>query len=195
MILAYSIATPGEIELPRDVHVIRLSSIQCFYAEIPRRRIGGEPEMLRFFEINQELAAHTDIIEFRYPTALDEISDLQRFLAANETQLAAEMERLCGLAQLSVYLKKNAASNARREARSGTAYLFALQMEHQQAAAAANEVRALAGTDVRESIAQGDRLLLLLERDKVADTAARIRGSGFMVAGPFPPSGFAKLLS
>jgi hypothetical protein len=195
MIIVYSVAAPTDIELPRDVHVARRSSLQCFYSEVQQGRIGAEPEMLRFFQVNQALFAQTDILEFRYPTALEDLSALERFLGDRESALAAEMKRLRGLAQLAVYLQKPPASAA-KSPQTGTEYLLARREVLQAEAAAAECVRAAVGPELRDSLTQGDRLLLLVSREAVSRIATRVRtATGYNVIGPFPPSAFVKLLS
>jgi hypothetical protein len=57
-------------------------------------------------------------------------------------------------------------------------------------------IRAIAGDALRDSSVQSDRLLLLLACQLAPQISGKLRAQlGLTVAGPFPPSGFAKLLS
>jgi hypothetical protein len=195
MILVYSVAAPADIDLPRDVQVAKRSSLQCFYSEVQQRHIRAERDLLRFFQVNQALFAQTDILEFRYPTALEDFSTLERFLSETESALSAEMKRLRGLAQLAVYLQKPSASAA-KSAQTGTEYLLARREALQVETAAVERVRAAVGPELRDYLTQGDRLLLLVSREAVSGIATRVRTvTGYNVVGPFPPSAFVKLLS
>jgi hypothetical protein len=195
MILAYSVALRGNLHLPAGVDAFETTALQCCYAERVKEPGALEVEVRAFFEINQSLFAQADIIEFRYPTLLPDTEALKEFLARHEPAIVADLRRLQGLAQVAVYLPKEPAGE-REKPRTGTEYLQGKRERSAAQITLIDEVRALAGSDLRDSVVQGDRLLLLVPRAAAATLMRHITAeSRLEVAGHFPPSGFAKLLS
>ena len=195
MILAYAVAISGNIETPRDLRVLSHEGLHCFYRERQETPRASESEVREFFATNQALFAQSDILEFQFPTVVHGLDELQEFLARHEQAILADMERLQGLAQLTVYVpKRTTASTA--PAQSGTEYLQQKRAQRQTEVAEIDTIRAIAGADLRDSSVQGNRLLLLLPRQLAPQIAEKVKSqTGLEVAGPFPPSGFAKLLS
>jgi hypothetical protein len=194
MILAYAVATAATAAIPEGLQVLTRGSLRCYYRERQETPQASEGEVREFFTTNQSLFAQVDILEFRFPTVVHSVNELEEFLARHEQGIVSDLDRLSGLAQLAVYLPKS--SSAAAPSQSGTEYL---QKKHQQMrneVSAIDAIRAIAGADLQDSSVQGNRILLLLPRRIAPDAIGKIKaGSGFEVAGPFPPSGFAKLLS
>jgi hypothetical protein len=195
MILAYSVAVAGKIEAPKDLQSIHRGPLQCFYCERQETPLTSESEVRDFFTTNQTLFAQADILEFRFPTVVHEVAELEQFLARHEQTILADLQRLHGLAQLTVYLPKRSATAA-VSPQSGAEYLQQKRAHMQSEITEIDSVRAITGTELRDSLVQGNRLLLLLPRQLAPQLAEKLKTeSGLEVAGPFPPSGFAKLLS
>jgi hypothetical protein len=193
MILAYSVAPLGEVDLPESVQVMQRETLQCFYSERARAidQENLKDEALHFYEVNRQLFAQTAILEFRFPTVLKDISELADHLAVMESPLAEQLQRLTGLAQLTVYLPSEPPTQPAD--RSGTEYLRAKSDAAKRRHSLVQELSTLHG--VRDTHSDADRLHLLIGRDVVNKLKSDLVARHISVAGPFPPSSFAKLLS
>ena len=195
MILAHAVALAGKIERPADLKVLAHGPLECFYRERQDEPQATESEVRSFFASNQALFAQADILEFRFPTLVHAIRDLEEFVARHEATILSELERLHGLAQLTVYLPKGATSGT-QQAQSGTEYLQKRSARAREQIEQIDAARAAAGKDLRDSVLQGNRLLMLVPRQLVPALGKKVKAdTGLVVAGPFPPSTFAKLLS
>jgi hypothetical protein len=195
MILAYAVAAAGQIDAPKDLNILISGPLQCFYRERTEAPQPTESEVREFFTANQALFAQSDILEFRFPTVIHELRELEEFLARHEETIVADLDRLQNLAQVTIYLPKRSASTT-EAARSGTEYLQKKHAHVQSEVATIDAVRAIAGAELRDSLVQGNRLLLLVPRQPASEIAEKVKAqTGLAVAGPFPPSAFAKLLS
>jgi hypothetical protein len=195
MILAYSVARAGKSAATRDLKVLARGPLQCFYREREDAPQGTESEVRSFFTANQALFAQTDILEFRFPTLVHGTSDLEEFLARHEAIIFSELQRLHGLAQLSVYLPKSATAGS-EGVQSGTEYLQKKSALAREQVGEIDAARTAVGKDLRDSVLQGNRLLMLVPRQLVPAIGKKVKAeTGLVVAGPFPPSAFAKLLS
>ncbi len=195
MILAYAVALAGTVGAPEGLRVLVRGPLECFYRKREDTPQASEDEVREFFTANQSLFARADILEFRFPTVLHGIKELEGFVARHQAAILSELERLRGLAQLTVYLPKSATPGS-EHAQSGTEYLQKKSARAREQIEEIDAARAGAGSDLRDSLLQGNRLLLLVPRQLAPDVAQKIRANtGLDVAGPFPPSAFAKLLS
>ena len=195
MIVAYAVALAGKIGAPEGLRVLARGPLECFYREREEAPQATESEVRSFFAANQALFAQSDILEFRFPTVVHGTNELEEFLAPHEATILSELNRLLGLAQLAVYLRKGPATTT-EPVKSGTEYLQKKSARAREQIEEIDAARVAAGTDLRDSVVQGNRLLLLVPRQVVPDVAQKIRANtGLVVAGPFPPSAFAKLLS
>ena len=195
MILAYAVAVAGKIEPPEGLRILNHGNLQCFYRERQEVPQPTEGEVREFFAANQALSAQADILEFRFPTVLHRLGELEEFLQRHEQPILSDLQRLQGLAQLTVYLPKRSKPTP-DAAQSGTDYLRQRSARMQDEAAEIDAVRAVVGDALRDSSVQADRLLLLLPSRLAPRIAEELRAQmALTVAGPFPPSGFAKLLS
>jgi hypothetical protein len=194
MILAYSVALPGPSRLPEFVSVLQCHRIQCFYGEreTPINDTNVKDEALRYFEVNRRIFSQIDILEFRFPTLLSSVGELSTHLEQIQNKLFEELQRLKGLSQFTIYLL--AQVPASKESASGTEYLQRKLEAGRIRQARVDELARLAGA--RQSLLDGDRAHLLVPREevmRVIDELSDLRDIN--VAGPFPPSSFAKLLS
>lgn len=195
MILAHAVALAGKIGAPEGLRVLARGPLECFYREREEAPQASESEVRAFFTANQALFVRFDILEFRFPTVVHGTQELEEFLARHEAAILSELERLHGLAQLAVYLRKGPATTT-EPVKSGTEYLQEKSARAREQIEEIDAARAAAGKDLRDSVLQGNRLLLLVPRQVAPDVAQTIRANtGLVVAGPFPPSAFAKLLS
>jgi len=196
MILAYSVALPGDVRPPQGLQVLITQALRCFYREQAEMPGALDAEVRAFFQANQSLFAQTDIIEFRYPTVLRELRELEEFLGRHEDAIVSDLQRLKGLAQLAVYLPKEQDYVTGEKPKSGTQYLHAKRDRSRAHVDAIDKVREVARGELRDSVVQGDRVLLLVSRQVAPSLAEKIIAETKLEAvGPFPPSGFAKLLS
>ena len=196
MILAYSVALRGDVRPPQDLQVLITHALQCFYREQADMPGPLDAEVRAFFQANQSLFAQTDILEFRYPTVLRALHELEEFLGRHEEAILSDLQRLKRLAQLAVYLPKEPGQASAEKPKSGTQYLHAKRDRSRAHVAAIDKVREVAGGELRDSVVQGDRLLLLVPRQVASRLAAAVTAETRLeAAGPFPPSAFAKLLS
>lgn len=194
MILAYAVALAGTVGTSEGLSVLVRGPLACFYREREDAPQASENEVREFFTSNQSLFAQADILEFRFPTVLHGIKELEEFVSRHEAAVLSELERLRGLAQLTAYLTKNSGVND--PARSGTEYLQKKSARAREQIEEIDAARVAAGTDLRDSVVHGNRLLLLVPRQVAPNVAQKILAhTGLVVAGPFPPSAFAKLLS
>ena len=195
MILAQAVALTGKIDPPKDLKVLTRGPLECFFCERDDAPQATENEVRSFFISNQALFAQADILEFRFPTLVHGVTDLEAFLARHEATILSELERLHGLAQLTVYLSKDASSGTQR-AQSGTEYLRKKSARAREQIEQIDATRAAAGQNLRDSVIHGNRLLMLVPRQVAPALGEKLKAkTGLVVAGPFPPSGFAKLLS
>lgn len=191
MILAYSVSLssvdpiPGIMSLERD-------GLTCFFSpyDSPAEPAHVQKDALRFFNVNRDLFARVDLIAFRFPTLLQDEAELRQFIAAHAAQLSSELERLRGMAQVSVYFEPEQLSPAE----SGLDYMRAKAERAHALEEWKHDVRKAAGDLPTENLAQGERIHLLVPRENAENLLAKLR-QNFQVAGPFPPSSFAKLLS
>lgn len=194
MILAYAVALAGTVGTAEGLRVLLCGPLACFYREREDAPQASENEVREFFTANQALFAQADILEFRFPTVLHGIKELEEFVARHEAAILSELERLRGLVQLTAYLPKDSAVND--PARSGTEYLQKKSARAREQIQEIDAARAAAGSDLRDSLLQSNRLLLLVPRQLAPRIAEKVKAkTAFPVAGPFPPSAFAKLLS
>lgn len=195
MILAYAVALAGKIGAPEGLRVLARGPLECFYRERGEAPQATESEVRAFFAANQALFAQSDILEFRFPTVVHGTNELEEFLARHEATILTELKRLHGLAQLAVYLLEGPATTTER-VKSGTEYLQNKSARAREQIEGIDAARLAAGTDLLDSVVQGNRLLLLVPRQLVPAIGKKVKAeTGLVVAGPFPPSGFAKLLS
>lgn len=195
MILAHAVALAGNIGAPEGLRLLARGPLECFYREREDAPQASESEVRSFFTANQALFAQADILEFRFPTVVYGLQELEEFVAHHEGTILSELNRLHGLAQLAVYLRKGPATTT-EPVKSGTEYLQKKSARAREQIEEIDAARVAAGTHLRDSVVQGNRLLLLVPRQVAPDVAQKIRANtGLVVAGPFPPSAFAKLLS
>lgn len=195
MILAHAVALVGKIGSTKGLKVLARGPLECFYREQGETPQATESEVRAFFTANQALFAQSDILEFRFPTVVHGTNELEEFLARHEATILSELKRLHGLAQLAVYLRKGAATTT-EPVKSGTEYLQKKSARAREQIEGIDAARVAAGTDLLDSVVQGNRLLLLVPRQLVPAIGKKVKtDTGLIVAGPFPPSGFAKLLS
>jgi hypothetical protein len=193
MILAYSVAVLGEVHLPPSVQVLGREHIQCFYSErdqaIDQRTL--KDEALHFYEINRQLFSQTGILEFRFPTLLKDTSELADHLAQMEGTLTEDLRRLNGLAQLTVYLSSE--QSFQPAAQSGTEYLKTKSGAAKRRQSLLHDLSTMPNVlDIR---AAGERVYLLIPRGDAVKLKSDLLARHMSVAGPFPPSSFANLLS
>src|SRR3954453_3466049 len=103
MVLAYCVAPPGARKLPFGIARFVCDQVECFFAERSEPIAELQQEAIAFFQKNQELFAQGDILEFRFPTLLETLADLEAFLASNAAQLTTELARLKNMASVTVY--------------------------------------------------------------------------------------------
>jgi hypothetical protein len=194
MLLAYCVARPGQRKAPAGLKSILHESLQCYFADRTEPISELQQEAVDFFHKNQQLFAQTDLIEFRFPTQLNNIKELEGFLSTHASRLDGELARLAGMAQVAVYPSKSDSGKAQRG--SGTEYLRGKAGEGQFRRDRLRELSAMGGNIVRDALDQGERLIFLLPRDRATTWMDEVtRDPRYRAAGPFPPSSFAKLLS
>lgn len=191
MVLAQCIAVPGERGTAGDLRCLREAGIECFFLERNEPLGDLKAEAVAFFKRNQQLFAQRAILEFRFPTVLNGVAELEAFLRGNARQLESELARLKGMAQVTVYPHEK---GAHPKPGSGTEYLRAKREQEQQRADRLRGLTQLGDGLVRESLVQQERILLLVARHDAAELLKRLKAH-YSAAGPFPPSSFAKLLS
>lgn len=195
MILAYSIASDAAIRIPEHIKSISLPGLRCFYqfVERPPKKADLHADAVRLFETNRRIFAQADILEFRFPTVLQDEPELLAFLEKNEAQLAAELRRLAGTVQINVLVL---ADSGDQPVATGTEYLRARRDKMLAYEALVRKIREAAGQNVLEIVERPAQLLLRVPRagaSRVIQDVSDIPRT--RVAGPFPPSAFAKLLS
>jgi hypothetical protein len=195
MILAYSVALPGPVRIPEHIQSLKVSDCQCFFSEANKELLENAPneEAVRFFQANRRLFSQISIIEFRFPTILKDEAELKEFLHSNQQKIASELTRLRGFAQITVYLSGGEESPV-VSVQSGTEYLQSKREASQKREVLRSEILGIAGDRVSEALEQGERLHLLVRQDSARSLIDELDRSRFRVAGPFPPSSFAKLL-
>lgn len=194
MVLAYCVAKVGERKLPGALQSLRENNIECFFEQRETPITELQQEAVEYFRKNQELFGQTDILEFRFPTLLKSLAGLETFLRAHAEQIASELDRLQGLAQVAVYPTETPSGIPKSG--SGTEYLRAKSDIEKVRLDRLRELTARGDGSVRDALDQHDRILLLLPRKDATSYMSRIKADPrYRVAGPFPPSAFAKLLS
>ena len=192
MILAYSVAR-GVLTRPiPGISVLQQDGLYCFYSayQAPAEPAHVQQEAVRFFEINRDIFAQMDLIAFRFPTLLKDEAELRRFVNEHVAPLRAELERLQGMAQVSVYFDPVESSPSV----TGSDYMRAKLERAHAREEWEHAVLKAAGDGAASHLAQGDRVHLLVPRVQAPALLQTLR-QYFQAAGPFPPSSFAKLLS
>lgn len=192
LLQAASLHPPGI--RPPGVETLQLGGITFSYRTLATapERATIEHDATEFFRINQELYSQTEIVEFRFPTVFPDIAQMQHALQGRSPRFKQELERLAGHAQLTVYPSARPPGSVPV---TGTDYLRNKQKDMRAHATLVDELARLI-PGLRETVWQGARLLLLVPRHQVEEAIRLLAGrKDLRVAGPFPPSGFAKLLS
>lgn len=192
MILAYAVAQEGELPPIPGISILHIGNLQCFCAP---HQPATDPQKIqedavRFFQVNQQIFAHSDCLEFRFPTLLRDEAELRQFVEQNAQRIWVELARLRGMAQVTVYFT----APAEAPAASGTEYMREKAERAREREQWEQQIRSASGELARESLAQGDRLHVLVSRSDARHLLESL-SRRFQVAGPFPPSSFAKLLS
>jgi hypothetical protein len=190
MIIAYSVAQDGTVQLPAGVRKIAQHGCQAFFADADPRLIeqDTETQAINFFRVNRQLFAQTTIIEFRFPTLLNTESELAEFLERSADRITHELSWLSDKAQITVYLEEGKRSEP---ASTGTEYLQAKKKSVESRASAA--VALVRQSNALDHVAEAGKVHLLIPRSGMEETL-KLLSSSYKVAGPFPPSSFAKLL-
>jgi hypothetical protein len=201
MVLAYALTQePAPTGLPGGVATSKVESFPaagliCLYSEIDALDPSPQAmqrDALTFFGVISTVFASHDVIPFRYPTLLNHRAELQHFVEQHAAGFLADLERVKGLAELKVNIE---ASLPQSEAISGTAYLRAKAERSQAHAEIVQRVRDTLGADLKELREAGERLLLLVPKQRAAGALAAIRvlnaqGVALEPSGPWPPSDF-----
>jgi hypothetical protein len=149
-----------------------------------------QQDAVKFFRVNQQIFTSTDCIAFRFPTLVRDEAELRDFVERHTDRLRAELGRLQGLAQLTAYYEPP----AEIAAESGMDYMRAKAQRAHAREEWEHELKGVAKAIAIEILPQGDRAHILVTRENahgLLDTLS----ARFNVAGPFPPSSFAKLVS
>jgi hypothetical protein len=202
MILAYSVASDAAIRIPDYIKSISRPGMRCFYQIVERAPAQADlhEHAMRFFEINRRIFAQADILEFRFPTLLAGEQDLGEFLQKNEAQLVAELARLAGTVQIDVRVLPEGVRvlppGGSRAVSTGTQYLRARREKMVMHEQLVRKILETAGPDLVESLESPAQLFLRVPRAQASAVMERLADiPQTLAAGPFPPSGFAKLLS
>lgn len=194
MILLQSLAPEVPQRVPPRMHWVEHDQMYVFFVRdwAPPAQSELPQEAVQFFERNQQLFAHVDTIEFRFPTYVLEEEAARGLLREHKEAIRDAFARLRGLAQLTVYLREGAAEGADRS--SGTAYLRSKRDAIAMQDSALRRIQQTLGDRLSDAVMQADRLLLLVPKADAAEMMRAVRAAGHELAGPFPPSAFAKLV-
>lgn len=194
MILLQALVSHVPASIPPRLRYVEQDEVFAFFlpAWMPPAQADLQQEAVRFFERNQQLFAQTDVIEFRFPTYVADEVGLRGLLREHAGRVREELTRLRGLAQLTVYLAEGQAAADDRS--SGTAYLRSKRAQLASKDASLQRIQQVLGAGIRESLVQEERISLLVPKAEAAAMMRALRAEQHDLAGPFPPSAFAKLV-
>jgi len=176
---------------------MNVDTLWCTYSPlIPPQEFSRE-DALTFHSVLKAAFEQETIIPFRFPTILQNESELQAHLRAKYDLYSAELHRLKDTVQMELRItgKPEAAS-----ASTGTEYLRSKQQESRTLQVDSEKARSALGELVLEwkerPADQGLRCYALVRRSDLPDFHQRLAGvqpggsSTFFLSGPWPPSEF-----
>jgi Gas vesicle synthesis protein GvpL/GvpF len=209
-LLAYCIAEAGSnIEVPpRGVQGASLrtlvdSGLNCFlsdYDASARHANYIRETALDFNRVLQDLLNQVAIIPFRFPTLLNDESEIRNFLQQHAAEYRDVLDRLRDVAQIEVNLT---VKNPRQSEGSGKEYLLSRQHSNQRLADAADQVRQQLGTHIQgwheHQRSNATRCYMLVSRRDLGNAFEKLRELKMppelqaRVTGPWPPTEFIAL--
>lgn len=204
-LLAYCIAEAGSIEIPpcgvqgKTIQTVSESGLIGFVSEY--NQVGDSEQIrstaLEFNRVLQDLLRQAAIVPFRFPTMVEDESEMRGFLRDHADKYLENLRRLRDAVQMEVNLTADESPKAKS---SGTDYLRARQARHQKFAATAEAIRQALSAwtkDWREHESSGGtRCYVLISRDAVKTVLQRLQGMKIpddlraRVTGPWPATEF-----
>ena len=186
-----------------EINVIQHSGLECLVSSLTgdATAVTGKEQALEFHRVLQEVFHSRAVIPFRFPTIVEDESELRQFIDGRRDEYLEALDRLRDMVQMEVRIAGESGSNsAVLCTRSGTEYLVGKQRREFKLKAAADLVRSAARDSVKEwrerDSALGKRLFCLVERSGVNAFKASFEslkiepGVAVRISGPWPASEF-----
>lgn len=181
------------------------TGLRCFFARFPSTehfsRLPAVEAALAFHHVLHALFQQAALISFRYPTLLEDEQALRQELRRRAAAYQEALSRLRHMVQMEVHIGESQSQPAEKPA-SGREYLLQRQAGAAGCAAAVEQIRAAAGSNVVEwrqrPVGQGMRCYALLPRQAVPafQQAVLALCRSFpqtRLSGPWPPAEFLDL--
>ena len=203
--LAINVPLTGVQDAP--LHQISEPALRCFISDYRLPSAGEDQEVeqlaLAFHRVLKDIFRQVAIIPFRFPTLLQDESEVRSLLRERSQDYAGSLVRLRDSVQMEVQLTlPGESSRAQEGGTSGVRYLQERQERRQRLAMTADELRrqlAPHATDwLQRETAQGLRCYFLTPRSSVQEFLRQLEHSQISsevlarATGPWPTTEFLK---
>ncbi|HET7209356.1 MAG TPA: GvpL/GvpF family gas vesicle protein [Terriglobales bacterium] len=201
-----TIQPPGHGVGGLPVESVEQAGLRCFLSQfVAAQKIEHTGEAaLAFHGVVQHLFRQHPVVPFRFPTVLQDETELAGHLSEHAAEYHAALSRLQGLAQVEIRIRSAAASPLEPSHISGTQYLRQRQSLYGELEVASQAIHAAVSPLLKawkvRSASDHVRCFALVERDKVKEiesslSAVQISSTvAVRVSGPWPPTEFLKEL-
>jgi hypothetical protein len=180
------------------VRTINMESLNCIYSPLIPPQEFDSDDALKFHSVLNSAFEQYAIIPFRFPTLLQNETDLQNHLREKQARYLEDLRQLADLVQMEIRFRlEEKKSNSPR---SGTEYLQNKQAISGELQSLAQQARAALGDMVvdwkERPTDQGLRCYALIKRQQVSDLRQRLQATRFatpkpaIVSGPWPATEF-----
>jgi Gas vesicle synthesis protein GvpL/GvpF len=187
---------------------VEAGGVRCLFSSISERElpVGGHAQenALAFHRVLQEVFAQTAVLPFRFPTLLQDKSELVAYIQDHAGEYQSALARLRDAVQMEIRItpRESATKSQQRSNASGAEYLrerLARQRRLQLAAQALQEESAslVRGWRRRES-GEALRCFILLDRGRISEFQSALASARVppnltvRVSGPWPATEFVK---
>lgn len=202
--LAINVPLTGVQDAP--LRQISESALQCFISDYRLPSPGEDQEVeqlaLAFHRVLKDIFRQVAIIPFRFPTLLQDESEVRSLLRERSQDYASSLARLRDSVQMEVQLTLPGEPPRVQEATSGVRYLQERQERRQRLAATADALRCQLARHtidwLQRETAQGLRCYFLTQRSSVQEFLRQLEHSQISseilarATGPWPTTEFLK---
>lgn len=181
-----------------------IQELAVFYSEAALRfesETGIRSAAVEFHRVNRQLMRESDIVPFRFPTLLKDVSELREFVLRNREVFQASLESTHNHVQMEIWLSSRASEEDRIHS-TGTAYLREKATRRKQMEMHKRRIEDHFSNCVQgwKFADQGDalRCYALVARAQIAEFRRKARQQASenpsgRVTGPWPPTQFMPL--
>jgi hypothetical protein len=189
------VATEGVRGAP--VRSMNFETLRCIYSPLIPPQEFNQDDALRFHTVLNAVFQQQAIIPFRFPTLLQNETDLRAHLHEKFSVYSADLQRLADMVQMELRI---AVKEERAAAKSGTEYLRSKQQQARSLQSLSQAAQALVESLVvqwkERPTDQGLRCYALVKRAEVPAFRQKLTGAEFsgstkvLISGPWPATEF-----